>query len=125
METVCERLRRFRTTIHVPKLTQSEFGSLLGKGRDEIGNWEYGRTSPDESDRMLICHVFGLRRQWLDTGEGEPYDDANLTPRLTRVLRTNPALEQMLRSSLDLLTADDWRILNDLVTRIVQRSEKE
>lgn len=106
-------------------LNQTEFGAALGGATQAmITSYETGRVEPDGVMVALICQTFGVNRTWLETGEGDPYG-GNMIPRLTRVLRTNPAMEQMLRSSLDLLTADDWRILNDMVARIVTRSKKE
>lgn len=117
-----DRIRQIRKEAG---LTQAEFAETLGATRPMVTSYEVGAVVPPPPMVELICYKYSVRRDWLLTGEGEPYDDANLTPRLTRVLRTNPALENMLRSSLDLLTADDWRILNDMVARIVSRKEKE
>lgn len=63
-----ERIAVLRKTLG---LTQKQFGEQIGVQRGTIANYELGRNIPTETVRLMICKVFGVRREWLETGEGE------------------------------------------------------
>lgn len=53
------------------KLTQEEFGDMLGVSRSVIANAELGRVEPNELFIQHLCSVFDVDENWLRTGEGE------------------------------------------------------
>lgn len=55
------------------KKTQQDFGSLCGKSRDAIANYETGRVTPDDAFIKLLCLKFNVNEHWLRTGEGEMF----------------------------------------------------
>lgn len=65
------RIKTIRKTL---KLSQREFGEILGVSRDVISNIEYGRVPPKELLVQHICQLYKVNRQWLETGEGEMFD---------------------------------------------------
>ena len=66
-----ERIAVLRKTLG---LTQKQFGEQIGVQRGTIANYELGRNIPTETVRLMICRVYGIRREWLETGEGEIFD---------------------------------------------------
>ena len=66
-----ERITVLRKTLG---LTQKQFGEQIGVQRGTIANYELGRNIPTETVRLMICRVYGVRREWLETGEGEIFD---------------------------------------------------
>ena len=52
-------------------LTQKQFGERIGVQRGTVANYERGRNIPNETVLLMICREFGVRREWLETGEGE------------------------------------------------------
>ena len=66
------RIKELRTTLN---LTQEEFGQKLGVSRGVITNIELDRVPPKDLFIDLICDVFGVNRKWLETGEGEMFQD--------------------------------------------------
>lgn len=68
------RIKQLRTTLN---LTQEEFGQKLGVSRGVITNIELNRVPPKDLFVDLICDVFGVNRKWLETGEGEMFQDIN------------------------------------------------
>ena len=66
-----ERIAVLRKTLG---LTQKQFGEQIGVQRGTIANYELGRNIPTETVRLMICRVYGVRREWLETGEGEIFD---------------------------------------------------
>lgn len=65
---------RIRTIRQKTKLSQQEFGKLLGVSRDVISNLEYARVQPKEPFLTLLCNTFDVNKKWLLTGEGEMTD---------------------------------------------------
>lgn len=55
------------------KLTQKEFGEIIGMGRDSVANIENNRVNPSEVFINLLCKEFNVNKEWLITGEGDPY----------------------------------------------------
>ena len=52
-------------------LTQDEFGRQLGVTRGVITNIEFNKTSPKPLLVDLICKVFCVNKEWVETGAGE------------------------------------------------------
>ena len=62
-------------------MSQTDFGTKIGVTRGVINNLDRGVTVLQEPLSSLICSVFNVRREWLDTGEGEMFEpqDAEAT----------------------------------------------
>lgn len=53
-------------------LTQSEFSTRLGFAPTSAASWEKkDAQEPSEPIKLLICKTFGIREEWLRSGEGE------------------------------------------------------
>lgn len=50
--------------------TMREFGAVLGVGSSTISDIENGRRNLTTPMSRLICEKFGVREEWLRTGEG-------------------------------------------------------
>lgn len=55
------------------KLTQVEFGDLIGVKGNTITNYETGLRNPTDAVIKSICHFCKINEEWLRTGEGEKY----------------------------------------------------
>ena len=55
-------------------LTQKQFGERIGVQRGTVANYERGRNIPNETVLFMICREFGVRREWLETGEGDKFE---------------------------------------------------
>lgn len=102
------------------KLTQPEFGALIGATRPMIASYEGGKVVPDKSIQMLICSEFNVNPVWLETGEGNPYREG-LIPKLVRVLRKYPALQSALEEMLDSMGPAEWEALNMVMEKAIER----
>lgn len=67
-----ERIRQLRQTL---KLTQEEFGKKIGVTRGVVANMELDRANISSTLLQHICDVFGASRHWIETGEGEMFND--------------------------------------------------
>ena len=68
-----KRIKLVREALH---LSQREFGERLGVSRDVISNLEYNRVSPKGVLINHLCEVYGVNKNWLETGEGMMFESA-------------------------------------------------
>lgn len=68
MSTIGERIRDARKSL---KKTQKEFSQSLDMSENYIWQIEKGQREPSERTLNDICRIFGIRKDWLLTGEGE------------------------------------------------------
>lgn len=65
-----ERIKAVRLAFH---LSMQAFGDKLGVSPSSIAKLESGINNPSEQTIRAICSEFNIRRDWLETGEGEMY----------------------------------------------------
>lgn len=70
MSEIKDRLKELRKALN---LKQREVAEKLGVRVGDVGGWESGRHVPDSRLRLL-CHEYNVRREWLETGEGEMFE---------------------------------------------------
>lgn len=68
--TVNERITLVRKSL---KLSQTAFGEKLGVSRGVIKNIDESITTPKSEFLSLICKVYNVDPDWLETGEGEMF----------------------------------------------------
>lgn len=68
-----DRIKELRKNLG---LTQQKFADRLGLKRQTIAAYEIGNIEPSESTLLLMCKEFGINKDWLLTGEGEPTIEA-------------------------------------------------
>lgn len=99
-------------------MTQAQFGAEIGASRGMIAKYETGLVIPDKSVRLLICNKFNVREEWLETGEGLPYQEG-LIPELMNALRQMPNLQSALERALPRLSADDLLHLDAMIENLL------
>ena len=97
-------------------LTQQRFADGIGVKRGTVSNYEIGRNVPTETVLQMICRVYGVRREWLDTGVGEIMD-------LSEVYLKGESDSFRLRliSVIAELTEEQLAVLATVVERIAER----
>lgn len=83
-------------------LTQSEFSVKLGFAPTSAASWEKkDAQEPSEPVKLLICKTFGIREEWLRTGEGDmkeaPFID--YLDKLARQYNLGPGATALLRAT--------------------------
>ncbi|MEG6512439.1 helix-turn-helix transcriptional regulator [Desulforamulus ruminis] len=73
MDSIGTRIKLIRSRNN---LKQIEFGSLLGIKQGYVTNLESGRATPSEQLIKAISLQFGIREEWLFTGEEPMYQPA-------------------------------------------------
>lgn len=67
--------RRIRQLRKEKKLSQGDFAEKIGRDFTTISKIEAGKLELSSTIRLAICNVFGVRKEWLETGQGPQYDD--------------------------------------------------
>lgn len=68
-----DRIKKIRTENN---LSMEKFGERIGITRSSVCKLESGENNPSERTVILICQEFGINKDWLLTGEGEPTIEA-------------------------------------------------
>lgn len=71
---------RFRQIRRAAKLTQEEFGQILGVSRQTINAYENDRQRPPLDMMEKVCGEQGISPHWLLTGRGGPRTDTTYPP---------------------------------------------
>lgn len=105
------------------KLSQSEFGKILGVSRDVIANIEYGRVKPKLLLINHLCNVFDISKEWLLNDLGEMY---SINVHSKNTLNINEKNEKLhfLISKLEKLDNDYIEIIDDLVESLLKKQNK-
>lgn len=62
------------TALRINKgMTQSDFAAGIGTGRGTYSKYESGQNRVPPAVMDNICKTYGVRREWLETGEGDMY----------------------------------------------------
>lgn len=106
------------------KLTQSEFGGMIGISLSGVSSLEIGKNTPSEQTIRAICSEFNVNRDWLVDGIGEMRASRPLVPELMRVLRTYPALQAALEHVVDVMGPEEWDALNKVIEKVIEQKNK-
>lgn len=114
MNTFGDRLVALRERLN--KISQTDFATSLGTSRGVIVNLEKGKTEPKPQFLSLIESVYGVRRRWLETGEGEIFKEKTEYEALAEffgdVLNDQPeSFRISFLSSLAALDDEGWALL--------------
>lgn len=65
------RIKTLRQTLG---MSQTDFGRKIGVTRSVLSNLDLGITTLQDPLLSLVCSVFNVRREWLESGEGEMFE---------------------------------------------------
>lgn len=115
------RLRILRKAL---KLSQESFGKQLGITGAGVSKLESGDRNLTQQTILLICQQFNVRKQWLETGEGEMFDQAggdDLFAQFVRQHRLSETSAAIMRSYVE-LPPEDRENLHRIVVRLLASS---
>lgn len=124
---IYERIRELRK-VHLNNMTQEEFSKEIRISRSNLGNIETGKVSL--TDRVIsdICDTFHVDRNWLLTGEGDPFllnlEEDEFVRYIAEIDRNDPRLKQAI---LDYKKLDekDKELFWSFMDRFVIKKEPE
>ena len=117
--TIQERIIKIRTDA---ELSQADFGNKLNIGNSSVSLLESGKRNLSKRTAADICEKFNVNPEWLETGEGEPYNDAK-TPTI-KLLKAEYNLDevdvQIIEAYLN-LSPIERQVFKDYVKKIKER----
>lgn len=104
-------------------LSTRAFGEKIGISSAGVSKLESGANNPSEQTIRAICSVFGIRRDWLETGDGEMYapvmeDDA--IGIIGQRMLDDPEYTGRLFRAVAAMGEDSWRILAEKVYELFE-----
>lgn len=106
-------------------LSMEKFGQRIGITRSSVSLLEKGINNPSKQTVELVCREFNVRREWLETGEGEMYDlpldeEAAMFARLAkRTSASAGALKLVIKCYLS-LGDDGIAVLDQLIEQAIK-----
>ena len=110
------------------KLTQVEFGDVIGVKGNTVTNYETGLRNPTDAVIKSICREFNVSEEWLKTGEGEmflPLDRQEQIANLTATLfkGEKDSFKERLILALAGLDESEWELLEKIAEKIAKEKD--
>lgn len=124
--TIGERVKKVRKE---NGLSQEEFAHRLGfDTRGAIANIELGRTEASDRLLSLISNIFGVREEWLRTGEGEMFVQDAQSDKIAAFLgditrEDGDTFQKRFVEMLADLSPSDWKLLEEIAEKLAQKKE--
>lgn len=127
-----DRIKEVRTD---QRMTQAEFGDLIGTGRQAIAFYEGGYRKPHGAAIAMICERFHVNKEWLLTGNGEKYIQKESAPIgreqevaeiVTSIMTgANDDFRLRLIKAITKLTPEQLEYVKDVVVSLAEAAKKE
>lgn len=124
-----ERITTIRKEL---KLSQSAFGEHIGVSRDVIKNIDNNIVDAETKPLLVqqICKEYNVNRTWLETGEGNMFNDLSRDAEIAEYIGSvladeEDSFQKRLISALSKMTVEEWEVLEKLVTRLAQNDENK
>lgn len=108
------RIKIFRNYL---KKTQTEFGEMLGTGRNTIANYENGRVDPTDTFIQLLVTKYNVSEKWLRLGKGEMLQENEnaLFNKFSKQYNLTPAEQRVARYLLQLTSEDRQQLIKHII----------
>lgn len=127
MTSINERILSIRKSL---SLSRAAFGQALGVSGDVIKNLDYNLTEPKPAFIELICRTYNVNRTWLETGEGNMFNDLTRDEEIAGYIGSvladeDDSFQKRLISALSKMTVEEWEVLGKLITRLADSGKRE
>ena len=124
--TIGERIKEVRKT---EKLTQQEFADRLNLKRNTVGSYEVNVVDPSDRTIKDICDKFGIREEWLRTGEGEMFVQDTQSEQVAAFIGDvtrddDDTFKKRFVEMLADLSPGDWELLERMAEKLTQKKEE-
>lgn len=123
-DTEQERLRKVRKALG---MTQAEFGRALGMKPNSISTIESGKNAVSNQVCRSVCESFGIREEWLRTGEGEMFASKTRDEELGELfgrVSLESGYKRDLLAAMARLSDDDLEKLAELVVKLAKNLDQ-
>lgn len=119
--TAGERVKEIRKSLG---LTLEKFGEKLGVKKNAISAIENGRNTLTDQMLKSICREFGVREEWIRTGEGEPFGAKTRNQSIQAfandvMSEEDESLRKRFIDALSRLDESEWEVLEKIALDIV------
>lgn len=127
MTTINERIYTVRKHL---KVSQTAFAESLGTTRGVIVNLENGETSPKPQFISLLCSVYKINRNWLETGDGEMFKTPSVNDEIAEFVGTalsgnsDPVMRRVLLA-LSRMDEVGWQKAKEFLKMLKEMEEME
>ena len=123
MNDYSKRIRELRKSEKL-HLTLEEFGKRLGVTKVAISNIENGNRNLTDQMKLAICREFHVNPEWLETGEGEMFQESSSTELQSLADRYNlePEALILIEKFLD-MRPEHQRVIIDYVKKAAESME--
>lgn len=116
-----ERVKEVRNSLD---LTLEKFGEKLGVTKTAISRIEKGERNLTDQMFKSICREFGVREEWLRTGDGEPFGSQTRNQEIQTFANEvmsdeDESFRKRVVGALAKLDLDDWEVLERLAKNIL------
>ena len=114
------------------KLSQTDFGKSIGVSRGVINNIDLNIVDIETKPLLIqqICKEYNVNRVWLETGEGNMFNDLSRDEEIAGYIGSvladeDDSFQKRLISALSKMTGEEWEVLEKLVTRLAGNEENK
>lgn len=111
MGTIGSRVKELRESLN---LSQTVFGDRIGVSRDVVNNLERDRVNITDDRLILISKTYGVRYEWLKTGE-EPMYPPETDDLLVKVAKVMEGQSEAKRQLVELICDLPDALLDQLI----------
>lgn len=120
-----ERLKNIRKAL---KLSQSEFGEVIGIQKSAVSKLERGETSLTNANIKTICREFDVNENWLRTGEGDMFVERTRDEQIASFVgslqaNADDSFKKRFISMLSALDDAEWEVLEKMAIKIYENKE--
>ena len=119
---------RISQVIDTLGLKKTVFAEKLNVSQAFVSQMCSGVKQPSDRTIADICRTFDVNEEWLRTGEGEMFvqktRDEQLSTFFGDVLSSEPDFRRRFISVLSRLNEDEWKLLEDMATKLVEEVQK-
>lgn len=120
---------RFKTVYKTAGLSQEAFAKAIKRGRGEISNIIYGKNAPKENVIDAVCEVFGVRKAWLMSGEGDMYEpktrEEEVAEIVGRTLNGSNSFKLAVIRMICSRTDEELKVIESALRAIVEEIKKD
>lgn len=106
-------------------LTLEKFGDKLGVTKTAISNIEKGIRGLTDQMAKSICREYGVREEWLRTGEGDPFGSQTVSQSILAFANSvmadeDESFRKRFLAALSRLDLEDWEALDKIGKKIIK-----
>lgn len=128
MSTIGERIKEIRKQ---KGYTQQKFADALGLKQNTVATYEMNKTVPSDRTIADICREFGVDRNWLVDGIGDPFRPVDRNHQIASVLSSaishnDTARDRLIRAFSQLpdeMYGQAEKILEEIVANLQKEKE--